>query len=1328
MKPRFAALAARYATEVNTLGAPNDELRERKARLDRACAEAGRDPATLGFSVMTACFVGETGRGRARAGRGASCRSAETTPTRRRSSPSGRDRWLVGTRRRGRRAHRRAARARRDARSPPAPEPRRRRDGRPRRPTVPAAQVASGVMTTTELTGAEDVAWDLSDLYDGGDDPRIEQDVEQTEAAAAAFRERYYGGVAGLSPADLREAIEERERIESTFTRAIYYAHLWFATDMNDSQRGALVARAHGEGRGDRHAAPLLRARARGARGRRRPTRCSRATELEQLAPLAPHDPQVPAVRPHRARGEDPHREVRLRVQRLGPAVRRAPRRDQGRPRRGGDRRSRRRCRSSTRPTATCGDAPPRPSPTRSARGCGRARSSSTRSPSTSRSTTGSAGTRPGSRARNLSNDTTDEAVQALIDAVVGRYDVVQRYYTLKAKLARARPPLVLRPHGAARRGHDAGRLGRGEAARARRVRRLLDRDGRHRRALLRRRAGSTRRRATASGPAPSARRTCRACTRTCFMNYTGDRRSVLTLAHELGHGLHGYLAQPLGLFNASHAADDRRDRVRVRRGAHVQAPPRDRGGPAAPPEPARRSHRGLDRDRLPADRDEPLRGRRPHVAARRGRALAGEVRGALARVRRRGSSATPSTSTATAPGGATSRTSSGRPATSTRTRTASSSRSRSSASTSSRATRWSSRTSTCCASGGSKPPEELAEMVGLDLTDRSIWDAGIDALSAELDEAEALAGDIGLGYASCAGHAAATAVTPSSAASISRSRSTSPRIAGGRVVEEERLREADDRVRERRRVDGRLGRRPRATSSSMNPRIVGDRCRGWTTPPLDVRMRSASRSSSRKLPKGGAAARLRLMRSNVSSSAAPPLPRALGARLVEERLGGPHDHLSDEPFPRAEPAVDRRASEPELGCDGLDVDPLAVEVAGGARRRGRPRGSLPAGGRAGEWGMPSSPSCLGRIDTRGAPCNHFRTPNRDGGGVVSSYSGIGVPAVRSRLTGRNRRAHKEEDSVRKLVALATVLVAALALTVPGAIGGPGQTPGVTAKSIVIGGTFPLTGPAASYAPIPLGHEGVLRWVNARKGPDKKRGVMGRQIVCKYYDDGYNPANTAQLTRRLVEQDKVFATVGQLGTEPQPRRSRVPEPAEGPAGARLDRRVVLGRLAVEEFPWTIGWQPDYIAEGRLYGLHIKANHAGKKIARHLPERRLRQGLPVRVPRRARARSTPTRTSSPRRRSSRPRRASAAQMTRIRASRCPDLRRLPAADPDCPVASRRARRSASTRPDLHELGRRDQAGDRTAMVGAAGAAYVNGLITIAVRQGSAGPEVGQRRRR
>ncbi|MGI8861287.1 MAG: TIGR03560 family F420-dependent LLM class oxidoreductase [Gaiellaceae bacterium] len=61
VKPRFATLAARFADEVNTLGAPNDELRERKERLNRACADAGRDPATLGFSVMTPCYLGSDG-------------------------------------------------------------------------------------------------------------------------------------------------------------------------------------------------------------------------------------------------------------------------------------------------------------------------------------------------------------------------------------------------------------------------------------------------------------------------------------------------------------------------------------------------------------------------------------------------------------------------------------------------------------------------------------------------------------------------------------------------------------------------------------------------------------------------------------------------------------------------------------------------------------------------------------------------------------------------------------------------------------------------------------------------------------------------------------------------------------------------------------------------------------------------------------------------------------------------------------------------------------------------------------------------------------------
>jgi branched-chain amino acid transport system substrate-binding protein len=174
-------------------------------------------------------------------------------------------------------------------------------------------------------------------------------------------------------------------------------------------------------------------------------------------------------------------------------------------------------------------------------------------------------------------------------------------------------------------------------------------------------------------------------------------------------------------------------------------------------------------------------------------------------------------------------------------------------------------------------------------------------------------------------------------------------------------------------------------------------------------------------------------------------------------------------------------------------------------------------------------------------------------------------------------------------------LIAALAFTVSGAIGAAEQTPGVTARTITIGGTFPLTGPAASYAPIPVGLKAYFAYVNARKGPDGKRGVMGRQIVWKYYDDGYNPANTAQLTRRLVEQDKVFATVGQLGTEPvlgaraYLNQQKVPQ-------ALVSTGASYWGTQWREFPWTTGWQPDYIAEGRLYGLHIKANNKNKKIA------------------------------------------------------------------------------------------------------------------------------------
>ena len=188
---------------------------------------------------------------------------------------------------------------------------------------------------------------------------------------------------------------------------------------------------------------------------------------------------------------------------------------------------------------------------------------------------------------------------------------------------------------------------------------------------------------------------------------------------------------------------------------------------------------------------------------------------------------------------------------------------------------------------------------------------------------------------------------------------------------------------------------------------------------------------------------------------------------------------------------------------------------------------------------------------------------------------------------------------MRKLIAGGVGLVAVLALSVPGAFGSEGQAPGVTARTIKIGGTFPLTGPAAAYAPIPVGMKAYFSYINKRRAPkaldpQRRRGVFGRQIVWKYYDDGYNPANTVQLTRRLVEQDKVFATVGQLGTEHNLAVREYMNSKKVPQTLVSTGASYWG-LEYKKDPWTIGWQPDYIAEGRLYGAHMKANFNGKKI-------------------------------------------------------------------------------------------------------------------------------------
>jgi branched-chain amino acid transport system substrate-binding protein len=172
------------------------------------------------------------------------------------------------------------------------------------------------------------------------------------------------------------------------------------------------------------------------------------------------------------------------------------------------------------------------------------------------------------------------------------------------------------------------------------------------------------------------------------------------------------------------------------------------------------------------------------------------------------------------------------------------------------------------------------------------------------------------------------------------------------------------------------------------------------------------------------------------------------------------------------------------------------------------------------------------------------------------------------------------------LLVVAAFAAAAAVVVTAGAT--PTATPGVTARTILLEGTFPLSGPASGYAPIPAAMKAYFSYANAQ------HGVNGRQIVFKYDDDGYNPANTVQLTHKYVEQDHAFALVGGLGTEPQQaveaylNQQKVPQLFVSTGATTFDHDYA-------KYPWSIGWQPDYAAEGVIYGKYIAKNLPNAKI-------------------------------------------------------------------------------------------------------------------------------------
>jgi ABC-type branched-subunit amino acid transport system substrate-binding protein len=157
-----------------------------------------------------------------------------------------------------------------------------------------------------------------------------------------------------------------------------------------------------------------------------------------------------------------------------------------------------------------------------------------------------------------------------------------------------------------------------------------------------------------------------------------------------------------------------------------------------------------------------------------------------------------------------------------------------------------------------------------------------------------------------------------------------------------------------------------------------------------------------------------------------------------------------------------------------------------------------------------------------------------------------------------------------------------------GGSGDKASAPGVTATTVTIGAHYPLTGPAApGYSEIGPAAEAMFKYIN------EGGGVHGRSIEFKFKDDGYNPANTVDVVKQLVLQDKVFAIVNGLGTPTHSKvtdylnQSRVPDLFVA-SGARLWDQP-------KKHPYTFGWQPDYVLEGKVMGKYVKDNFPGKKV-------------------------------------------------------------------------------------------------------------------------------------
>jgi branched-chain amino acid transport system substrate-binding protein len=170
------------------------------------------------------------------------------------------------------------------------------------------------------------------------------------------------------------------------------------------------------------------------------------------------------------------------------------------------------------------------------------------------------------------------------------------------------------------------------------------------------------------------------------------------------------------------------------------------------------------------------------------------------------------------------------------------------------------------------------------------------------------------------------------------------------------------------------------------------------------------------------------------------------------------------------------------------------------------------------------------------------------------------------------------------------VLIAAVAMSIAGAAPAAAQKaydPGASDTEIRIGNIMPYSGPASAYGTIGKTLAAYFNKVNA------EGGINGRKITFISYDDGYAPPKTVEQARRLVENDDVLLIVNSLGTA---HNNAIQKYMNGKKVPQLF--VATGATKFGDprnFPYTMGWQPNYQSEGRILAQYVLKNHPQGKI-------------------------------------------------------------------------------------------------------------------------------------